>query len=273
MSRASIERVDRVGGFNALGPGAKNRFVVDPAHIDRQLPFILLVEDFLEPGSGFHPHPHRGLETVTVLLSGRLRHGDHLGNSGILGEGDVQWMTAGRGIEHGGEPVDGPVHALQLWLALPARLRRSAPGTREQRKAQAVLETGPGHVVHSYGIAPPEGAAWSEWPLTIRHVQLDAGAAMHLPMPIGERMFLYVLAGAPVVAGRSCAPGEVLWLRPDAAPADVTVTCTQAATVIAYASPIFAEPIVAYGPFAGGSMAEIEAAYADARTGRLLADA
>jgi quercetin 2,3-dioxygenase len=270
MTGAAIERVERVGKLNMLAPGAKNRFVVDPATLDRQLPFILLVEDFIEPASGFHPHPHRGLETVTFVLSGRLRHGDHLGNRGILGAGDVQWMTAGRGIEHGGEPVEGPVHALQLWLALPAHLRGSAPGTRAQHRQQALLESGNGCTVRVYGIAAEDAAPWSQWPLTIRHMELGAGTEASLPLGAGERAFLYVLEGAPCVDGRPCTPGDVVWFTPGTANGRARITAEESARLIAYASPAFAEPIVARGPFVGGNMAEIEAAFADARAGRLL---
>ncbi|MDO9366964.1 MAG: pirin family protein [Sphingopyxis sp.] len=252
----------------------RNRFVVSPHHLEAQLPFVLLVEDFIDPGTGFHMHPHRGLETVTFFLSGQMRHGDHLGGTGILDGGDVQWMTAGRGIEHGGEPVGGPVHGLQLWIALPAHLRGSDPGTREQRRAAAELEAIEGGTIATYGVGgTPAGAAWSRWPLRIVDVQLDPGASAHIPVRGGERAFFYVLAGEVGLGSAAYLAGDIVWLDDDLAVRGVAVTATAPSRLILYASPPFDEPIVAHGPFVAGSMAEIEQAYADLEAGKLTADA
>ena len=85
---------------------------------DKTSPFLFLSEDWFGPDGGFETHPHRGMQTVTVVLEGALEHRDHTGAHGVLQAGDVQWMTAGRGVLHSEMPR-GPVHTLQLWLNLP----------------------------------------------------------------------------------------------------------------------------------------------------------
>jgi len=259
-----VERVGSVGPLQQLGPGARNRFVVAPGDLASQLPFVLLVEDFIDPGTDFHPHPHKGLETVTFVLSGTLRHGDNVGNRGMIGPGEVQWMTAGKGIVHGGQPAPGaPVHALQLWLALPAALRNSAPGTREQRRDGAIVETSQGATVRAYGTASQShgAAAWSRWPMTLTDVAFEAGGRCTLPLAAGERAFVYVLSGAVAVGtGPSQAAGSVVWLSVQATDGTIDLSADVPSRLVLYRSPVFDEPIVARGPFVMGSEAEIQLA-------------
>ncbi len=135
MEQVKIVEVSEVGALQPLGPDARNRIVVPPERFEAHSPFVLMVEDFISGGHEYHLHPHRGIETVTFFLDGEMEHIDNFGTTGIVHAGDVQWMTAGHGIMHGGRPHGSrPVHALQLWLNLPAELKMSAAGTRVQRR-------------------------------------------------------------------------------------------------------------------------------------------
>ena len=265
-----IDRVARAGPLQDLAPGARNRFVVTPGEFSSQSPFVLLVEDFIEPGTDFHPHPHKGLETVTFVLSGTLKHGDNVGNRGMIGPGEVQWMTAGKGILHGGQPADdAPVHALQLWLALPAALRNSAPGTREQRLESALADTSNGSTARVYGSgslakADPE---WSRWPLTLIDVEIEPGGHRTVPLRANERSFLYILSGAVALGSANFyAAGSVIWFAPQAADTPLVLSAPTAARLVQYSSPVIDEPIVARGPFVMGSEAEIQSAFHEFQT-------
>lgn len=263
-----VERVRQVGPRGNLGPGVWNRFVVVPEELADQLPFVLLVEDFIEPGVDFHAHPHRGLETVTFVLSGQLQHADDVGNKGTIEPGGVQWMTAGRGIVHGGAPVPGsPVHALQLWVALPAALRNSAPGTREQQRDSADVVASGGSRAHVYGARSVAAGDddWSRWPVTLTDVELASGGRHVLTQQAAERSFLYILEGTVFLSGRSYVAGTVLWLTATDADRAVEVSCASAARLVQYSSPIFDEPIVARGPFVLGSDAEVARAFRELR--------
>lgn len=152
MEQVKIVEVSEVGALQPLGPDARNRIVVPPERFEAHSPFVLMVEDFISGGHEYHLHPHRGIETVTFFLDGEMEHIDNFGTTGIVHAGDVQWMTAGHGIMHGGRPHGSrPVHALQLWLNLPAELKMSAAGTRVQRRAEAARCEGPGMTARVFG--------------------------------------------------------------------------------------------------------------------------
>ena len=125
MSPAAIipRRVDRVDDRIRLGADAQvddKAIVITPHDPARTDPFLVLAEDWFS-SPGFEWHPHRGIETVTMVVDGALEHGDNIGNAGVLGPGDVQWMTAGRGIIHRELAYrDEHVHTLQLWVNLPS---------------------------------------------------------------------------------------------------------------------------------------------------------
>src|SRR3982750_4450536 len=121
MTSRSIRLVTTPSAPRAHATGMVNRPLVAPGYWADYDPFLLLMEDWMREPGGFPDHPHRGIETVTLVLDGELRHADNRGNSGVLGADDVQWMTAGRGIIHAELPhQDSVSHTLQLWLNLPA---------------------------------------------------------------------------------------------------------------------------------------------------------
>ncbi|WP_081469585.1 pirin family protein [Sphingomonas sp. PAMC 26617] len=272
---ANIERIDRVGPLQQLGQGARNRFVVRPDALEEHSPFVLLVEDYIDPSAGFHPHPHRGLETVMIILDGQMLHSDHLGFKGVVGPGDAQWMTAGRGIVHDGGPHDGQlVHALQLWVGLPAQLRNSNPGTREQRLGQAMMRPAQNGSVTIYGAGSlqPGEPEWSRWPLTISDVRLGADGRCLLEIAPGERMFAYVLKGSfeHPESGRSMVAGDVVWIELTQESRQFEVTTASGGRLMVYSGQPILEPVVARGPFVMGSEEEIAQAYDELRTNRFL---
>src|SRR5258708_4857651 len=114
-----IDRIAHADPPSEQSPAPRARLVVPPQDFERASPFLLLAEDWFSPPAGFPDHPHRGLQTVTIVLEGDLEHRDHTGAHGALGEGDIQWMTAGRTVVHSGMPGKRGDHSLQLCLNLP----------------------------------------------------------------------------------------------------------------------------------------------------------
>lgn len=185
----------------------------DPA---RTAPFLVLSEDrFSVPG--FEWHPHRGIETLTVVLDGALEHEDDAGGSGVLEAGDAQWMTAGRGISHREVAARGThAHVLQLWLDLPAGARSAAPGHQQLPAADRPRLTrgGAGIDVLAGTVDGVAGLARPASPAQVVLVTLDAGAALDLPLPAADRAFALVISGAAEVAGRPVRARWTAWSEP-----------------------------------------------------------
>lgn len=268
---ASVARHHGIGALRQLGPGVYNRFIVGTDDLKGQSPFVLLVEDFIAPTGDYHMHPHRGLETVTLILDGEIAHRDHLGTSGVVGPLQVQWMTAGRGIFHGGRPGGaGPVHALQLWLNLPARLKGAAPGTREQKVPTTRSADGK---VLTFGVdAGAEASPWSQWPMALTHARIAAGDAIAVDISPGARLFFYILQGE-VFAGadrKRLAAGEVGWVDARDAAQALDVKAITETRIVAYAGQPIDEPIVAEGPFVMNTREEIRQAFRALQDGSFL---
>jgi redox-sensitive bicupin YhaK (pirin superfamily) len=188
----------------------------DPARTD---PFLVLSEDrFTSPG--FEWHPHRGIETVTVVLDGVLEHEDDAGGAGVLYAGDAQWMTAGRGIVH--REVAGPgahVHMLQLWLDLPPDARSAAPGHQQLRAAGRPRLARPGGEVDVLAgtVDGVTGPARPVRAVQVVLVTLDPGAALDLPIPVADRALVLVVDGAAEVAGQTVRARQTAWSEPASA--------------------------------------------------------
>jgi hypothetical protein len=255
----------------------RNRTVVPPVDFDRHSPFLLLMEDWFDASGGFETHPHRGFQTVTLVLDGELEHRDHTGAHGVLAQGDVQWMTAGRGALHSEMSYgNGTTHTLQLWLNLPARDKMIAPSYLDQRLAEVPLHRFDGGVVRVYAGTSGEvsHAHGSAWPMVLMDVSLNAGARYHATLPASHRAFLYFLQGDALVGEthRVATASDVVWFDPGAGAGLDTVTL-EAVTpmrVLLYASPPIDEPVAAYGPFVMNTMREVQQAFADYQAGRLV---
>ena len=252
-------------------------------------PFILL--DHMGPtdwaageAKGAPDHPHRGFETVTYMLEGRFRHRDSLGNTGVLGHRDVQWMTAGAGIVHSEMPHEeilrrgGRVHGFQLWVNLPRKDKMTRPryqDTPAVRMPEVKLEDGKSHVKVIAGEAlGAQSAIQTRLPITYLHAVLHPGEELRHPLPKGHNAFAYVVEGdgqfgaqgldaieGDVVVFEQGQGDEVVLKAPSDAPLPL------GALVIA-AEPI-REPVVQYGPFVMNTEAEIRQAMRDYLEGRM----
>ena len=269
--RGGLEGITPAGAFRELKPGLLNREVVPPDDQRHSSPFILLVEDFIEPGmQAYGMHPHRGFETVMLQLTGSSAFEDSLGDTGVTGPGDVEWTTAGRGIMHGGRPVgDVKLHSLQLWLNLPAALKTAAPRMRNQHFAETPTIRAEGVVttVHAGRHAGTVRPHLSLWPLTLIETKLDDGRSVTFEIDAGQRAFAYVIEGGVTVDGVSVRNGHVAWFRCVDTASTVTLTADRGAHLIYYASMPIDEPVAMGGPFVMNSEAEIRQAHADLRAG------
>jgi redox-sensitive bicupin YhaK (pirin superfamily) len=273
----SIERV--LGGqFVMDGAGVKiNRVLTQP--LQRRLdPFLMLdafgsdkAGDYI---AGFPEHPHRGFETVSYMLAGRMRHRDSAGNEGMISDGGVQWMTAGRGVVHSEMPEqnEGLMEGFQLWLNLPAKDKMQEPWYRDipaEELPRFTLPSGVGVQViagRSHGI---DGAVQREGtePLYL-DIDLPAGATFEQPLPAGHNAFFYVYRGEVLVDGKAV-PQARMAILDNAAGADgVRVKAGAASRLILIAGRPLNEPIAQYGPFVMNTNDEVFQAVEDFRAGR-----
>ena len=266
----------------SFGPSRANPF--DPFLLFDHFAFNDPIEG---PIVGFPMHPHRGIETVTYMLEGSVRHRDSLGNAGVIGPGDVQWMTSGRGIMHEEMPRRGPqglVNGFQLWVNLPAALKMSQPRYQEiAAQGLPVVEKDGARVRLVAGEF--EGVAGPVTDIAAQpiygEVALAPGAQVALPVPLGHTAVAYVFEGNVTFEanGPSTSPGA-----PQYVPAVRMVVLgegdgltarahaeTGARFMLIAGEPI-GEPIVPYGPFVMNTEDEIRQALADLRSGTFVAN-
>lgn len=261
------------------GAGVKLNRVIGTARLSELDPFLLLDEIRSEDGAdyigGFPDHPHRGFETVTVMLAGRMRHGDNKGHSGLLRAGSVQWMTAGRGVVHSEMPEqeDGLMWGFQLWVNLPAKDKMIAPRYQEIAPEQVpeVALAGGGVVRVIAGTVegvsgPIDGIATA--PILL-DIALPAGGSFAWPLPESHNAFVYPFAGDAMVGEPAVkvVRGSLAVLGPGQRFV-VSAGANSVRLLLAAARPL-GERVVRYGPFVMNSEAEIAAAIADYRAGRL----
>jgi quercetin 2,3-dioxygenase len=231
--------------------------------------------DPAEHRRGVGSHPHRGFETVTIVYSGEVEHRDSTGNGGIIGAGDVQWMTAGSGIVHeefhsqAYSQSGGPFQMVQLWVNLPAREKMTAPGY------QAIADATIPSVVHGEStvrviageLDGHKGPARTFTPMNVWDVRLAAGKAVDLPQPKGWTTLLVVLAGTVQVNGKSVArESQLVSLSREGS--GVHIEANNEARVLLLAGEPIDEPIVGYGPFVMNSEREIAQAIEDFNSGK-----
>lgn len=250
------------------------RAAIMPGDYARHDPFLSMMNDRFGVGA-FGPHPHRGFETLTYVLSGQLRHEDNQGGGGVLNPGDAQWMTAGRGVVHNEMPVgDAPVHVLQLWINLP-RAHKLAPFRyQDLRGAQMPVRREPGVEVRVFSgeSGGVTGPALNHTPITMLDIRMDAGARLTHALPGGDNGFITVLKGAGRF-GKDGTPGradDTLWLErtPAGEATTVTIEATEPLHVLLLAGMPLREPVVAHGPFVMNTEADIVQAMADYRSGQ-----
>ena len=280
LSGKTREVVRKVRGQpTSDGAGVRLTRVIGTGALDSFDPFLLLDEfrsddpnDYL---AGFPDHPHRGFETVTYMLAGRMRHGDNQGNTGLLGPGSVQWMTAGRGIVHSEFPEqqEGLMWGFQLWVNLPRTDKMTAPRYQDIPAADVPeVELGPGArarvLVGSVGgTAGPVTDVATE-PLYF-DLQLDAGASYTAVLPAGHNVFAYVYSGEAQIGAVATviARGE-LALTTHGVALPVTAGAEGARLIVVGGRPLN-EPVARYGPFVMNTVDELKQAFADYQAGRL----
>src|SRR5215471_14524473 len=199
MARRSIRQVFTPAAPRATRDGMVNRILIEPGHWTDYDPFLVLVEDWMREPGGFPDHPHRGIETVTLVLDGELHHADNHGNSGVLAEDDVQWMTAGRGIIHAELPnEDRSSHTLQLWLNMPSSRKMVESDYQDLLATQAVsVEDSRAAIrVISGGIEGVTAPTRLHTPVQYLDVRIEAGGRLSVPVPAEHNGFVLVLEGA-----------------------------------------------------------------------------
>ena len=264
------------------GAGVHLRRSIGTRGLDHLDPFLLLDHfESVNPSdyeAGFPYHPHRGIETVTIVRTGEVRHGDSLGHRGTIGAGDIQWMTSGSGILHEEMPQVRPegIAGLQLWLNLPAREKMSAPKYRDlqgDRVTETTTEGGArirviaGKAADGRLVGPVEGLAVAP---KVVDVTLPPGTTFREPVPRGHAAFAYVDHG-DVRFGPARTPvhGPVLVIFGDGDVVEASAGPGGGRFLLAAARPLH-EPIARYGPFVMNTRAEIEQTLQELRTGRFI---
>jgi quercetin 2,3-dioxygenase len=273
------------------GAGVRLRRSIGQGSASRTDPFLMLDEfgtdnpdDYI---AGFPPHPHRGFETVTIMLDGHMRHQDHLGNVGELKSGGVQWMTAGRGIIHSEMPMqsEGRMRGFQLWINLPAAEKMKPAAYRDIQADQvprAPLAGGGSVRVIAGTLAESlaAGAAHVAGPIQglttdprVLDLRLGARERFELTVPADYTACGYVFEGEARFGedlqlvgthnGALLGPGEKIL---------VTAGSSGAAVLLLVAKPL-REPIVQYGPFVMNTREQIEQAVNDYNRGLLAREA
>jgi redox-sensitive bicupin YhaK (pirin superfamily) len=272
----------KVAGMPATdGAGVKLKRVIGSPALDMIDPFLMLDEfGSDDPESwiaGFPEHPHRGFETVTIMLDGRVKHADSVGNRGVIEAGDVQWMTAGSGIIHSEMPerAEGRLRGFQLWVNLPARLKMIAPRYQDVRASRIASATHNGATVRviageSFGV---KGAADTRMPVRLLDVAVVANAAFEIDVPDEHACFVYVYEGEVRGTDRGGKPVDVasgsLAVLMGTAGVRLEAGGSGAKLLFADAMPI-REPIARYGPFVMNTREEVQKAFEDYSRGELV---
>ena len=269
----TIQRVYRQPEGHWVGDGFPVHTVLDYQRHPELSPFLLL--DHFGPAEftpaekrrGVGWHPHRGFETVTVLLEGEVEHKDTAGNGGLIGPGEVQWMTAGSGLLHQEFHSDsmtrsgGRFHGFQLWVNLPRQHKMTAP--RYQTLSAAAIPVVDGVRVIAGEFRGTKGPAKTFTPVTLLVVELKKGNSVKLDLRDGHSTAFYVGQGKVNDAGE----GELALLS--RAGEDFVLEAEKDAIVFVMSGAPIDEPVVGYGPFVMNTPQEIQQAYRDYQAGKL----
>ena len=221
--------------------------------------------------AGFPPHPHRGFETVSYMIHGSLEHRDNKGGRGLITDGGVQWMTAGRGVVHSEMPAQrsGLMFGFQLWLNLPAREKMREPWYQDiPRNMIPAFALAPGVdvklIAGTWGQQRGPGPERPTAPF-IADVALGAGAGARVPVPDGHNGFAFVFAGGAMVAGQQLVAGQLAVLS-DTGALELHGTAEASRVLVVAARPL-GEPIAKHGPFVMNTVDELRQAVSDYQRG------
>jgi quercetin 2,3-dioxygenase len=290
MPATNVKKTDQVkvyqpGSQHVVGDGFHVRNLFPSNDLDRELsPFVML--DYAGPTfypatdtpRGVGEHPHRGFETVTIVYQGLVAHRDSAGNSGVIGPGDVQWMTAASGIVH--EELHekewakrgGTLQAIQLWVNLPKASKMSAPGYQTIVNDQIPVvqldgEAGSLRVIAG-SVGGAKGPAKTFTPIELYDLRLRAGHSMPLQIPNGYNVALLILSGQASVEGtHRLSEAELAVFVSTGEP--VTIIAEEDATILVMAGEAIDEPVSRYGPFVMNTKAELVQAVNDYQAGKM----
>tara|TARA_E500000178_G_scaffold270874_1_gene268809 strand:- start:1098 stop:1994 length:897 start_codon:yes stop_codon:yes gene_type:complete len=253
------------------GAGVDIRRVIGLAGADYLDPFLMF-DDFRndDPSgyvAGFPPHPHRGFETITYMLKGKMRHRDSNGNAGLLEDGAVQWMTAGRGILHSEMPeqTDGSLWGFQIWLNLPQRLQMADPGYQDISPSEITEfeEDGVGYRLVAGELFGQTGPARTHLPVLMVDIA-PYGGQTTIPLTDGETTILFCFEGQLTIAGQAVIDGDLAVLSGDGG-----VTIQGDGRGLLLSSPPLNESIARHGPFVLSTEGELKKAFIDYQLGQL----
>jgi len=290
MLATNVRKLEQVkvyqpGSRHVVGDGFHVRNLFPSNDLDRELsPFIMLdyagptVYPATDTPRGVGEHPHRGFETVTVVYQGMLAHRDSAGNSGVIGPGDVQWMTAASGVVH--EEMHerewakrgGTLQAIQLWVNLPKAFKMSVPGYQTILNDQIPvihLEAGAGSLrVIAGSVHGVKGPAKTFTPVELYDLRLRAGSSMPLQIPNDFNVGLFVLSGRASLEGtHRLTEAELAVFVSNGEP--VMITAEEDATILVMAGEAIHEPVARYGPFVMNTKAELVQAVNDYQAGKM----
>lgn len=272
------------GSTHMVGDGFPVRNLFPSNELDREVsPFLML--DYAGPQyftptdhpRGVGEHPHRGFETVTIVYEGVLAHRDSAGNAGVIGPGDVQWMTAASGIVHeefhekAFAKKGGTLHAIQLWVNLPRASKMSPPGYQTILNADIPAIDLDGHgtlrvIAGSY--LGRKGPARTFTPIHLYDVQLKAGGRVSLTVPEGDNSSIFVLRGSVSVNG-SREAGEAELIVNERNGSQILIDAQAASRLLVMSGTPIDEPIARYGPFVMNTKAELTQAVQDYQAGKM----
>jgi len=272
-------RVERliVGQATSDGAGVTLTRVLTQ-NLQRRLDPFLMLDAFGSDNpndyiAGFPDHPHRGFETVTYMIAGRMRHRDSAGHEGLLENGGVQWMTAGRGVIHSEIPEqeEGVMEGFQLWLNLPARDKMTAPWYRDFKAGELPRLVTPDGVAVTVIAGDSQGVAGAVTrdatsPLYL-DLHLPAGSRVAQPLPVDHNAFVYVYRGEIRISGQSV-PAQRMAVLTNDADGVVIEASVDAKTLLIAGRPL-KESIAQYGPFVMNTEQELQQAFRDFEDGRL----
>ena len=277
MTPRSVRLVTTPAAPRQHAPGMTNRPLIAPGQWAEFDPFLLLMEDWMREPGGFPDHPHRGIETVTLVLDGELHHADNRGNSGVLLADDVQWMTAGRGIVHAELPnEDKTSHTLQLWLNLPSAKKMVDSDYQDLLAADALAVDDDRARIRliAGSVEGVDAPTRTHSPVQYLDVHLQAAGRSTLPIPAAHNGFVLVLNGSVRVGPEQvvATEGQVAWLDFPTIGAtghsSLALQSDAPSHVLVVSGEPLREPVVAYGPFVMNTEEQIVQAYRDFHSGK-----
>ncbi|MBQ0140248.1 MAG: pirin family protein [Kurthia sp.] len=259
-----------------LGKNKQTRHVLQATEAEKSDPFVVLADDEFEH-EAFPKHPHKGIQTVTYVLEGSLRHYDSQSQvEGELSAGDFQIMTAGRGIIHSEMPAENEVvRGLQLWVNLSSEHKKVAPNYQDLKYADVPKLTFDGGKIEIYAGSLEDVSS----PLTLLtpfnyfSIHLKSGTSYKLPVPADFNSFIYVLEGEVSIAEELVQNFEFAKMGRNEAADEIQLTAMKDTHLVYFGGQPIREPIVVRGPFVMNTQAEMKSSYADFRNGDFLGGA